>query len=28
MIRKNDLIAGTSTTKEIGVILYPDAMVR
>jgi len=25
MIRKNDLIAGTNTTKEIGVILYPDA---
>ncbi|MBF0120430.1 MAG: formate acetyltransferase, partial [Desulfobacterales bacterium] len=25
LIRKNDLIAGTSTTKEIGVIIYPDA---
>ncbi|MCX5848870.1 MAG: pyruvate formate lyase family protein [Deltaproteobacteria bacterium] len=25
IIRKNDLIAGTSTTKDIGVILYPDA---
>jgi formate C-acetyltransferase len=25
MIRTNDLIAGTNTTKEIGVILYPDA---
>ncbi len=25
IIRKNDLIAGTSTTKEIGVIIYPDA---
>jgi formate C-acetyltransferase len=25
IIRKNDLIAGTNTTKEIGVILYPDA---
>jgi pyruvate formate-lyase/glycerol dehydratase family glycyl radical enzyme len=25
VIRKNDLIAGTSTTKDIGVILYPDA---
>ncbi len=25
IIRKNDLIAGTSTTKEIGVILYQDA---
>lgn len=25
IIRKDDLVAGTSTTKEIGVILYPDA---
>jgi pyruvate formate-lyase/glycerol dehydratase family glycyl radical enzyme len=25
IIRKNDLIAGTNTTKEIGVIIYPDA---
>jgi len=25
IIRKNDLIAGTTTTKEIGVVLYPDA---
>jgi pyruvate formate-lyase/glycerol dehydratase family glycyl radical enzyme len=25
IIRNNDLIAGTSTTKEIGVIIYPDA---
>ena len=25
IIRKNDLIAGTSTTKEIGVIVYPDS---
>lgn len=25
IIRKDDLIAGTSTTKEIGVIMYPDA---
>ncbi len=25
IIRRNDLVAGTSTTKEIGVILYPDA---
>ncbi|MBM4446380.1 MAG: formate acetyltransferase [Chloroflexi bacterium] len=25
VIRKDDLIAGTTTTKEIGVILYPDA---
>ncbi|PKN52956.1 MAG: formate acetyltransferase [Deltaproteobacteria bacterium HGW-Deltaproteobacteria-13] len=25
LIRKNDLIAGTNTTKEIGVIIYPDA---
>jgi len=25
IIRKNDLLAGTNTTKEIGVILYPDA---
>jgi formate C-acetyltransferase len=25
LIRENDLIAGTSTTKEIGVILYPEA---
>lgn len=25
IIRKNDLIAGTNTTKDIGVILYPDA---
>ena len=24
IIRKNDLIAGTTTTKEIGVVLYPD----
>ncbi len=26
VIRKDDLVAGTSTTKEIGVILYPDAV--
>lgn len=26
IIRKDDLVAGTSTTKEIGVILYPDAV--
>ncbi len=26
IIRKDDLIAGTSTTKDIGVILYPDAV--
>ncbi|MFZ5597140.1 MAG: pyruvate formate lyase family protein [Bacillota bacterium] len=25
IIRKNDLIAGTTTTREIGVVLYPDA---
>jgi formate C-acetyltransferase len=25
MIRKNDLLAGTTTTEEIGVVLYPDA---
>lgn len=25
IIRQNDLIAGTTTTKEIGVVLYPDA---
>ena len=25
IIRKDDLLAGTSTTKEIGVIVYPDA---
>lgn len=25
IINENDLIAGTSTTKDIGVILYPDA---
>jgi formate C-acetyltransferase len=25
IIRKNDLIAGTSTTKDIGVIIYPEA---
>ena len=25
VIRNNDLIAGTTTTKEIGVVLYPDA---
>ena len=25
VIRTNDLIAGTTTTKEIGVVLYPDA---
>ncbi len=25
IIRKNDLVAGTSTLKEIGVLLYPDA---
>ncbi|MBN2160716.1 MAG: formate acetyltransferase [Spirochaetes bacterium] len=25
IIRKGDLVAGTSTTKDIGVILYPDA---
>ncbi len=25
LIRENDLIAGTTTTKEIGVVLYPDA---
>jgi len=25
IIRKNDLIAGTTTTKEIGVVIYPDA---
>jgi len=24
IIRKNDLIAGTTTTKEIGVVVYPD----
>ncbi len=25
IIRKNDLLAGTTTTKEIGVVLYPDS---
>ncbi len=25
IIRKDDLIAGTTTTKEIGVVLYPDS---
>ncbi|MCP4687488.1 MAG: formate acetyltransferase, partial [Desulfobacterales bacterium] len=25
IIRKNDLIAGTTTTREIGVVIYPDA---
>ncbi|MFW6415700.1 MAG: pyruvate formate lyase family protein, partial [Thermodesulfobacteriota bacterium] len=25
IIRENDLIAGTTTTKEVGVVLYPDA---
>lgn len=25
IIRKNDLVAGTSSSKEIGVLLYPDA---
>jgi formate C-acetyltransferase len=25
LIRKNDLIAGTTTTKEIGVVVYPDS---
>lgn len=25
LIRENDLIAGTTTTKQIGVVLYPDA---
>ena len=25
IIRENDLIAGTTTTKDIGVVLYPDA---
>jgi len=25
IIRKNDLVAGTSTTKDIGVIIYPEA---
>ncbi len=25
IIRHNDLIAGTTTTKEVGVVLYPDA---
>jgi len=25
VIRKNDLIAGTNTTKDIGVIIYPEA---
>lgn len=25
IIRENDLVAGTTTTKEIGVVLYPDA---
>jgi len=25
IIRKNDLIAGTTTTKEIGVVVYPDS---
>ncbi|MDY6822834.1 MAG: pyruvate formate lyase family protein [Thermodesulfobacteriota bacterium] len=25
IIRTNDLIAGTTTTKEVGVVLYPDA---
>ncbi len=25
LIRRGDLIAGTTTTKEIGVVLYPDA---
>lgn len=24
IIRKNDLLAGTTTTKEIGVVIYPD----
>ncbi len=26
IIRKDDLIAGTTTTKEIGVVIYPDAI--
>ncbi|MFO8049581.1 MAG: pyruvate formate lyase family protein [Desulfosudaceae bacterium] len=25
IIRSNDLIAGTTTTKEVGVVIYPDA---
>ncbi len=25
MIRENDLLGGTTTTKEIGVVIYPDA---
>ena len=25
IIRTNDLVAGTTTTKEVGVVLYPDA---
>jgi pyruvate formate-lyase/glycerol dehydratase family glycyl radical enzyme len=25
IIRKNDLVAGTTTAKEIGVVIYPDA---
>lgn len=25
IIRENDLLAGTTTTKEIGVVLYPDS---
>ncbi|GAB6097951.1 glycyl radical protein [Desulfatiferula olefinivorans] len=25
LIRKNDLLAGTTTTRDIGVVLYPDA---
>ena len=25
IIRKDDLIAGTTTTKDIGVVIYPDA---
>ncbi len=25
MLGKNDLLAGTTTTKEIGVVIYPDA---
>lgn len=25
IIRKNDLVAGTTTSKEIGVVLYPDS---
>jgi formate C-acetyltransferase len=25
LIRENDLVAGTTTTKDIGVVLYPDA---